>query len=91
MMSPAAYQPKPDVADVEMVDGGMGGGDGGLTGEPSRKKVLLAVRVPFVVCRHVLLVFRACVRGRLGGVRPGSLPSGIRVWYAVVSSLLRVG
>lgn len=38
MMSPAAYQPKPDVADVEMVDGGMGGGDGGLTGEPSRKK-----------------------------------------------------
>lgn len=45
MMSPAAYQPKPDVTDVEMVDGGMGGADGGLAGEASRKKVLV---VPFL-------------------------------------------
>lgn len=39
MMSPAAYQPKPDVSDIEMVDGGMGGSGDGLTGEAARKKV----------------------------------------------------
>lgn len=57
MMSPAAYQPKPDVADVEMVDGGMGGGDGGLAGEASRKKVLV---VPFFfMTLATLIVFRS--------------------------------
>eukprot|EP00904_Undaria_pinnatifida_P013031 jgi/Undpi1/8859/HiC_scaffold_25.g11321.m1 len=37
MMSPAAYQPKPDVADIEMVDGGMGGGAGGMDGAARKK------------------------------------------------------
>lgn len=42
-MSPAAFQAKPDVADIEMMDGGMGGGGVGMMGEPPSEKVRLCV------------------------------------------------
>lgn len=47
MMSPAAYQPKPDVADIEMVDGGMGGGAGGMDGAARKKVPLFGGRLFF--------------------------------------------
>lgn len=50
MLSPAAFQPKPEVSELEMA-GGVGLSDAGLLDEPStERKVCAVIWVNIVVC-----------------------------------------
>ena len=58
MLSPAAFQPKPEVSDLEMAEG-VGLGDAGLLDEPSTERKVCAAFLVLVVVAFLFLPWRS--------------------------------